>query len=448
MRAISISIIKNTVRSIVLLGTSIAMGTVLLCLVYMLPMAPIKRHVFEDVKLLQGEGNYTVFWEGTFVRMHPNNISIETFFLNNRGMARDNYTDAIMLGNAAYEDESKSIPEKALCVYRYAKENEMPIDSLQVYLENGRIDSEISYSRYWHGYLVFLKPLLCFFTYVQIRIINVLLQSVLLVFLCRETVRKIGGEYATSLFGAVLMVFPFAIPFCMQYCTAVYVMLVSSIIYLRHYGYWSRKERTLYYFMMTGIVTSYVDFLTYPLITLGTLLVISALTTGEKNWFILKHSFMWCVGYFGMWAGKWVLATVATGENVIRDGITQMIFRTSSTTDTSAENEISAIKAVFANFSSMTNIYYIFVFFLLVLFLAAVMKRQDGYKIKDMVGQRHFLWIAFLPIIWYCVVKNHSYDHSSFTYRALFVTIFALMTMVVRSCEKIDGSDSDYLNKK
>ena len=248
MRAISISIIKNTVRSIVLLGTSIAMGTVLLCLVYMLPMAPIKRHVFEDVKLLQGEGNYTVFWEGTFVRMHPNNISIETFFLNNRGMARDNYTDAIMLGNAAYEDESKSIPEKALCVYRYAKENEMPIDSLQVYLESGRIDSEISYSRYWHGYLVFLKPLLCFFTYVQIRIINVLLQSVLLVFLCREIVRKIGGEYATSLFGAVLMVFPFAIPFCMQYCTAVYVMLVSSIIYLRHYGYWSRKERTLLFY--------------------------------------------------------------------------------------------------------------------------------------------------------------------------------------------------------
>lgn len=441
-------IIKNTLRSMAILGMSMVTGTILLCLVYMLPMAAMRKHVSEDVNLLQREGHYTAFWDGNFVRMHPDNISMETFFLNNRGMARDNYTDAIMLGNAVYENVSKGILEKALCVYRYAEEDEMPIDSLQEYLENGRTDNEISYSRYWHGYLVFLKPLLCLFTYDQTRIFNVLLQSFLLVLLCREMVKKVGGDYVACFFGAALMVFPFTVPFCMQYCTAVYVLLGSSIIYLRHFEYWNRNERTLYYFLLTGIVTSYVDFLTYPLITLGGLLVISVLITGEKTWFILKHSFMWCAGYFGMWAGKWIIATAMTDENVIRDGVTQMLFRTSSATETSAGSEISALKAVFANFSSMTNIYYIFVFLLVVLFLAVVLKKQGRYRIRYMAEQRHFLWIAFLPIIWYCIVKNHSYDHSSFTYRALFVTVFALMAMVVRSCKKIDGSDSDHLNKK
>lgn len=37
--------------------------------------------------------------------------------------------------------------------------------------------------------------------------------------------------------------------------------------------------------------------------------------------------------------------------------------------------------------------------------------------------------------------KNHSYDHSSFTYRALFVTVFALMAMIVKNKEKLTESD-------
>lgn len=450
MRTGQKSIIKKAINTTGILGISVLAGILLLCLVYMLPTERMQKHVASDVEMLQREGNYSVFWDGLFERMHPENINVRTFFLNNRGMARDNLTDAIMLGNAVYEGGDKSVLEKALGVYRYIDESKMPINSLQVYLdkENAGCGEEVPYSRYWHGYLVILKPLLCIFTYNQIRIFNVFLQSILLILLSIKVGRKTDWKYSVCLLGGVFVTFPFVIPLCMQYSTAVYAMLFSCIIYLDHTDYWKKEGRIFYYYLLTGIVTSYVDFLTYPIITLGGLLVIGVLVTGERTGYVIKNSVMWCIGYFGMWFGKWVAASVILKDNVIKDGFEQMRFRTSNATDTMVDKKISALSAVFANFSSMTNIYYIVVFFLLLLFLFFVMKKQRDYRLKNIVKQGHLLWIALYPFIWYAVIKNHSYDHSSFTYRALFVTVFALMAMIVRSCETIDRFNSNYINKK
>lgn len=443
-------IIKRAIYAVGILGIAILTGMLLLCLVYMLPAERMQKHVARDVKLLQEEGNYSVFWEGVFERMHPGNINVRTFFLNNRGMARDNHTDAIMLGNAVYDDKDKNIFEKALGVYRYVDESEMPISSLQTFLDKENVGGgeEVSYPRYWHGYLVILKPLLYILTYSQIRIFNVLLQSILLILLSIKLSKKTNWRYSVCLSGGALAVFPFVVPLCMQYSTATYVMLFGCIIYLNHIDYWERDNRILYYFMLVGIVTSYVDFLTYPIITLGGLLVIGVLVTGERTGYIIKNSAMWCIGYFGMWFGKWMAASVILKENVIKDGLEQMLFRTSNATDTVTDKKISALSAVLANFSSMTNIYYIVVFLLLFIFLISAVKKQQELRLKIIVEQRHFLWIALYPFIWYAVIKNHSYDHSSFTYRALFVTIFALLAMIIRSCEKIDGSDGNHFDKK
>lgn len=442
------NIIQRVIISVGLLAVSVIIGMLLLCLVYMLPTSGMKKHVEADVILLQEEGNYTVFWDEVFVRMHPENINVQTFFLNNRGMARDNLTDAIMLGNAVYTDETKGILEKALAVYRYECESEMPITSLHDYLNGENIGKTVSYSRYWHGYLVVLKPLLCIFTYSQIRIFNVLLQSILFILLCVKLGRMTDWRYSLCLVGGELAVFPFVIPFCMQYSTATYVMLLSNIVYLNYIDYWKKEDNNLYFFLLTGVFTSYVDFLTYPIITLGGLLIIGVLVTEEKTEFIIKNSIMWCIGYFGMWFGKWAVASVVLRENVIQNGLEQMLFRTSSATNTMSERRISVLLAVFANFSSMTNIYYIVVLILILIFLISVIKKQQNYQLKNLVKQRHYLLIALYPFIWYGVIKNHSYDHSSFTYRALFVTIFALMVMIVRGCGVIDRSNSDYFDKK
>lgn len=439
MRFVRKNIIQRIEIIIGILAISIITGMLLLCLVYMLPTDKIQKHVIEDLQVLQKEGNYTVFWNEVFVRMHPGEINVKTFFLNNRGMARDNYTDAIMLGNAVYADQTKGVLRKALGVYRYIDESKMPITSLYSYLNKENGGGDIAYSRYWHGYLVVLKPLLCIFSYSQIKIINVLLQGSLFILLCIQISKRINWRYSICFVGSTLAVFPFVIPFCMQYSTATYIMLISCIIYLCSVNYWEENERILYYFMMIGVVTSYVDFLTYPVITLGGMLVISVLVIGERTKFIIKNSVMWCIGYFGMWFGKWVVASIVLRENVIQDGFEQMLFRISSETETMSKGKVSVLAAVFANFSSMTNIYYIIVFLLLLIFLIRIIKKQPNYKLKYLVQQKHFLWVALYPFIWYAVIKNHSYDHSSFTYRALFITIFAFMVMIVKSCEKNGG---------
>lgn len=88
----------------------------------------------------------------------------------------DNWTDSTMLLNAAYAGDESTI-DKAMMVYCRRIEEKNPYESLIEEYINGETDTYVnSYGRYWHGYLVFLKPLLCIFNYRNIRQINFCIQ--------------------------------------------------------------------------------------------------------------------------------------------------------------------------------------------------------------------------------------------------------------------------------
>lgn len=73
-------------------------------------------------------------------------------------------------------------------------------------------------------------------------------------------------------------------------------------------------------FLIIGMLTSFFDFLTYPLFTLGMpLILISVLGTFssvQKLCDIVKNSIFWGIGYGGMWCGKWMVGSILTGDNL------------------------------------------------------------------------------------------------------------------------------------
>ena len=133
---------------IAILVGAMVLGSEFLLAAYVLPMGKIHQHINESLVVLNKEGKYPQECEG----------DLET--------QRDNFTDALMLDIAGF-DNGKSLTERAFGNYYIASDKSNPILWLQ--LEDSDPQQEISYARYWHGYVVLLKAGLLFFNYQEIR---------------------------------------------------------------------------------------------------------------------------------------------------------------------------------------------------------------------------------------------------------------------------------------
>ena len=140
---------------------SIIVGFLLLCLVYCIPTRMMVDAGYESNDVLKSEGIYGYEY-----------FSLRTL---------DNFTDAVMLNTASYHS-NESIWKNAAEAF-WGSVDEM--DAFQSYLavaSGAAMETEpVSYSRYWHGYLVFLKPLYALFNYTEIRNINKVIQFSLLI---------------------------------------------------------------------------------------------------------------------------------------------------------------------------------------------------------------------------------------------------------------------------
>ena len=106
------------------------------------PGAPVRRNIARSVPLLQEEGLYPEYFGFKLFQM-------------------DNYTDTIMLFEAAAMDETDPLTAMMRGTTYNVDNFESMQDDLQTYLqarENGDPLPEdlepFSYARYWHGYLI------------------------------------------------------------------------------------------------------------------------------------------------------------------------------------------------------------------------------------------------------------------------------------------------------
>ena len=340
---------KNTFYNIILLLSGILIGYLLLIIVHFIPISPISRNVENSQDLLMNQGDYPASFDSFMKPLNLNDgISVQSLILNNRGFVSDEFTAKIMLSTAAVDSD--------LPAYKAA------LDA------NG-------YSRYWHGYLVFLKPLLYFFTYSQIRIINYIVLGGLLIWLTILLFQAYGKEMTVAFLFSLFMVWPFIIPRCMQYCTMSYTTLVALIVLLKSRKNWENNPSYLsHFFLIVGICTSYVDLLTFPIVSYGMCMVV--VLAGLKNkssvdniLYAIRYGIIWSIGYIGMWAGKWILGTFVLGKDVIREAIAQIFFRASGTIEESGETVISGMKAILVNLSTYSNILFLIAILAMLLYL-------------------------------------------------------------------------------
>ena len=147
----------------------IIMITVFILSIVAISLIPSEK-IYENIR----KSSVTLLKEGDLLR-----------YPSYRKIKLDNYTDSLMLNNA-YSINNKSPFESAMLVrenYIYGISAEATRDVLGEHIQtkaqveelenliNNNPDESHEYARYWHGYLVYLRPLLLLFDYSKIRII-------------------------------------------------------------------------------------------------------------------------------------------------------------------------------------------------------------------------------------------------------------------------------------
>ena len=406
---------------------AILVGTLLLTAVYLLPTQPMDDHLAISAATFAEEGSYPALFSWCSSQL-------------------DNFTDSIILMNAVY-DSGASAPVQAMTGARgYIEDTVDPCQTLVSHYIDGRAyDSEEPYYQYWHGYLVLVKPLLLLTTYPGIRVINAIAQAALLAVLIVLLVKKGRKQYILPYITAILFLMPLAQAMSLQFSSCYYILLLGSIALLAAKDHLPEKEAFL--FLYIGIATAYFDFLTYPIATLGIPAVLycclrERMEAKETLFRGVKLCFSWGVGYIGMWAGKWIIGSVITGQNVLAAASAKIAERSSTGAVQSGSLVKSIIDTLYANITTFLRTPATLILAVLAIAaLAAVILAIGKHKPTAGVVASSlfpFVILACLPVIWYMATTNHSSIHYWFTCKGLAVSVFAGLCALVKLRDNIE----------
>jgi len=397
----------------ILIG-AVILGFLLMMAAYLLPTGRMKANVLASVDMLEAEGDYPS-WGG-----------------KNAITKSDQFTDAAMIKAAITEPAGMSLTEKAMLNPLLAHPKGgifSQVDLVRAAAEGDYSQGEINKNlRYWNGYLVFLKPLLLLFNIGEIRVISMMLQGLLL-FWCLMMIRKqLSAYYAFAFLVAVLVMAPITIALCMQYQNTWYIALGATLLLL-YADKNTRKNAWSYIFLGSGICVAFFDLLTCPLVTLtiplAVYLALERKADGRMPWTrVLTACIAWGIGYGVMWFGKWALATLLTGENVIQNALDEVMVRSSGAVD---GNPVRYPDVVIANIKAIGKPAMAFLAAAIAGTAAWLMirKKKTDARLSWKAPDGWYLFVMVLPLAWFFFTQNHSAVHTLYTYRIFAGSILA-----------------------
>lgn len=341
---------------------------------------------------------------------------------------RDFYTDAVMIG-VAMSDFNRGIVERTLNTRLYASGTGSHLGSpestlVKQFAEDYRGLRVYDYSRYWHGYLLMLRPLLMFLDYHGILIFNYMLLNGALLMLLIMLYRKLGWREACCFLVSVLAVAAPMVPMNCQFMDCFFIAYAVSIYILcRSDKYLRQPEKMIVLFFVTGMATSFFDFLTTPVLTLCLPLGIWVALQAKNGMVNVSRTgllaLVWFFGYVYMWASKWILTCLLTSGNIFYDVYRQIMLR-------SYALEEGQSFPMLARWMGRDVLCCVFLLFLFIVYVTLARKRTtDGGPL------RAFLMVGFLPLVWFFISMQHSFVHMHFTWRAASGSFFAFLMVLV-----------------
>lgn len=398
-------IIKNCIQIIL---SSILIGYFLLSMSYAVPINNMKVHIVKYLDKFKQEEIYQQ--------------------INQYGQSGllDNFTDSLMISQAI-SNNGNSYLIQSLENPRIYSDDEDIRNTISRYLNDDNKLNTVNYNRYWHGYLTILKPLLYFTDYYTIRTLNLIIQSILLVIAFILLIKKTNIIFALGFLGSIFVLQPYLISLSLQFSSIYYITLISSIFILASNNL--NKNNYIYLFLFIGILTSYFDLLTYPILTFGIPASIYLIINKKDN-SIINFIFIgiaWACGYLGMWIGKWIITSLVLNTNIFKIALDTINMRTS--TEALSQN-ISRLQTIKSNYiyGLTKNVVIINAIIFLFNIVYVIIKR---YKFKlDINSIVPSIILIIAPAIWFFVTSNHASIHYFYTFRSIAISVFATYVLI------------------
>ena len=425
--------ITMMLKNVAVVAGIAVLGVLLLTAAFLLPMEPIEDNVSRSVPIIEEQANHPSAEDGA-------------------ESVVDVFTDSLLLLEASNRIDQPVIV-RAMKVWTSRCYVEDPTKSL-IAQEGGAANEssvDVPYERYWHGSLVYLKPLLVLFDLGVIRAIGGVLQGLLVLLIVLRLVRLNRPLLALGFVTGYFSVSVVALAQCLQYWPPVFVMLATCLAVLVACEKRKASVRRLsLIFTVSGAVVNYLDLLTFPLVSLAVPLIlyfvledkIAPVKRAVCRFIFLSLS--WFLAYGVMWVLKLLLGSFLTDSNFFTEAIAAAKLRSGISFD-----PISFSDVFFTNLARYLNNNEIFLILALTLFaltLLCIWVRLDA----DGSISGHWPEIAsfVIPIIlasmlvplWYRIFLQHSFWHPFMTNRDCWIFGFALALGSSRLIELIVDS--------
>ena len=409
--------------------------TVSLTLVCLIPSKIMRENVSESADALFKEGNRAFF-----------NLSYTLLIL-------DNYTDSLMVNtaysidniapfNSAITARKNYIPGKTTVVYPdpvYELKSASKYDVLDQVGElkdtvSDDIEESFEYARYWHGYLTYLRPLLTFLNYGNIRSLFIMVFAMLGFCLLYLLYKNAGLFVSFIFFNALLAVEYFFIGMSLHSSSVFFIAMFASIFILINH---ERRTDFAMLFFITGALTSFFDLTSVPLITLGMPLIIYFLLLQNKKNLSFKETMVivfkfcatWGLAYIIILFSKWLITDIVYNKDLIQNGILQLKYRS---TGGKEGIEMPYMETLLRNFLFIRAYTWFLAVQYLVIFLYKTIKNKRitmSLNISDLLP---YIIIVFMCPAWYFLARQHSFMHAFFTYRVQIITIIAIQIIIAK----------------
>lgn len=419
-------------KLIIMFLVSVAGCMLLLLVTGFIPQSAIKQNCVESAEYFEEKELFPYLIEGQF---------------NTR---QDNYADCI-LTNIIYHvgTGEESLPVSLIKASYYCQERQ---DVNVAFSEavQGEQEANIDYFRYWHGSMVFLRPLFLVTNIVGARLVLGFLTFAFVIATVIVLWKKGKKSLAVIYPLGLVLVNSWMIGFCIEYVTTFLLMSICSfwVVMSYHEGI-DRKKRNrqiLCLMVISGVVACFLDFLTTETLTITVPLFIELVIQKDekeeenKFFFLIKNGLVWGISYGAMFLLKWLLAVAVLGVQAMQEALAAAAVRLNGTVymgETNLDSEANMgqrlIGAIFKNESVLFSFKMemhagtgAMIFFCLVLLGLAIVYMLRG---KDFSGKTMgiLLLLGCVPYLRYLVLSSHAFQHYFFTYRAQLISIMILL---------------------
>lgn len=378
---------------------------------HLIPHRSIEGNVSASVETLSREGKY------------PCLLGVPLFRI-------DTFTDALMLNMAWCADEVH--PVDAAIQNRYYTDDAMNVFERTQEVVSGNVTPSgyyYSYARYWHGYQAFLRPLLVLADYHSLCRCNTILMGLTILLCLWIVASRLSPRTAAFLLVSLLMVAVPMVPLCLQYSTCFYVSLWAVIALLAVPRLSRDTTAAACTFFAIGGITSFLDLLTTPVLTLGLPLLVCLLArpAWQSVRRVVQLSACWLAGYVSLWVSKCLLAQVLTDYDILGSFLRALGVRSFAGTGNLLRSaaELLGTHGVLLLAAALLAL-------LLLLVPVGVSCWRRASRSPRLRRNAWLLAVALIPVCWYLLTLQHSIVHYWFTWRSLAVTFFSLFLFIHR----------------